>query len=117
VATETIGLGVTGLDGRRSSIDIATLGLRARALPAEDRGRFGANAGLAVHLPLSPRAAVFAEGRGFVFGRHTLRWERADTRPLSGLEAALLREVESRLDPLDFSPAFFQLVGGVALRF
>jgi hypothetical protein len=116
-AFETIGLGATGLGDRLTRLEIATLRFRARASPSEEQGRFGANAGLAVQLPLSRRVWAFGEGRGFLFGRHDVRWQRADSGPLSSLEAALAAQVESRLPPVQFNPAFFQLALGLSLSF
>jgi hypothetical protein len=116
-ASQPVGLGVTGVDGALASVDLATLVLRARADPASDEGRFGANAGLKLQIQLSSGFAVFAEGRGFVFARHTVAWERGEDRALSPLEEALVRELEASLEPIDFNPTFFQVVGGLAFRF
>jgi len=116
-ARQTVGLGVTGVNGGRSTVDVATLVLRARAAPSSDEGRLGANAGLRIQLALSSRASLFAEGRGFVFARHTIAWERGEDRLLSPVEEALVRELEARLEPVDFNPTFFQMVAGLALRF
>jgi opacity protein-like surface antigen len=111
--TETLGLGVTGL-GRSAQIDVATLAFRAQNV---DEGHWGWNAGGGLQVKLAPHVALLAEARYFQFGEETLNWSRADPRPLSGLEEALLREVERRLPPVTFAPKFFQVTAGIAVGF
>jgi opacity protein-like surface antigen len=112
--TETVGLGVTGLDGQRAHIDVATLAFRAQAV---DEGHWGWNAGGGVQVKLAPHVALLAEARYFQFGKESLGWSRADPRPLSRFEEALLHEVERRLSPVVFSPKFFQATAGIAVGF
>jgi opacity protein-like surface antigen len=112
--TETVGLGVTGLDGRRAHIDVATLAFRAQRV---DEGHWGWNVGGGGQVKLAPHVALLAEARYFQFGQESLGWSRADSRPLSRFEEALLREVERRLPPVAFAPKFFQVTAGIAVGF
>jgi hypothetical protein len=117
-ATQTVGLGVTGVDGRRQGLDVATVLLRAEALPNEEGqgGKLGANLGAGLQLSLLPRLAVVAEARYFVFKKHTLVWRRAEGG-LSPIEDALAQELERRLEPVEFNPTFFQATAGLTLTF
>jgi hypothetical protein len=115
--TQTVGLGVTGIGGG-GRLDVATLALRAEVTPQdEDEGRLGVNLGAGLRVRLGPRVALTGEVRAFRFREQTLTWERADSRALSPLEAALLAEVRARLPPVEFSPTFYQGTVGLALMF
>ena len=115
--TQPVGLGVTGIGGG-GRIDVATLGLRAQVTPQdEEEGRTGVNLGAGLRIALGTRLALTVEARAFRFKEQTLSWERADDRPLSSLETALLREVQARLPPVEFSPTFYQGTAGLALVF
>jgi hypothetical protein len=117
-ATQTIGLGATGVDAFLQRLNVATLTLRAEALPDEaDEGRWGGNLGLGARIALAPRVALNLEARGFLFQKQTLTWRRADARPLNALEESLLAEVERRLGPVEFNPTFFQATAGLTLTF
>src|SRR5258708_3767980 len=111
--TQSVGLGVTGL-GRSFQIDVATLVFRAQNV---DEGHWGWNVGAGGQVKLAPHVALLAEGRYFQFGEERLNWSRADPRPLSGFEEALLHEVERRLPPVVFAPKFFQVTAGIAVGF
>jgi hypothetical protein len=116
-SAQAVRLRAVSVPGLPAGSVLATVGLRAEALPeAEDNGRFGANAGLALQFGLGEHVALVAEGRGFIFREHQLTWQRTGG-PLSPLEQALARELESRLDPITFNPNFFQVTGGLALSF
>ncbi len=112
--TETLGLGVTGVDGRRAPIDVATLAFRAQSV---DEGHWGWNAGGGGQVKLAPHVALLAEARYFQFAKTSLLWSRGDPRPLSRLEEALLHEVERRLPPVAFTPTFFEVTVGLAVGF
>jgi len=114
---QAIGANLSGL-GRSVSIDVARVALRAEALPSESgQGRWGGNVGLAVALRAG-RAALLAEGRYFRFQKQTLQWGRAETTgALPAIPEDLLRQIESRLEPVVFNPAFFHTSLGLSLRF
>jgi hypothetical protein len=115
--TQTVGLGVTGIGGG-GRLDVATLGLRAEVRPQDEgQSRFGVNLGAGLRLALGRRLALTGEVRAFRFRKQTLSWERADSRALSPLETVLLREVQARLAPVEFSPTFYQGTAGLALLF
>ncbi len=114
-----IGIGLPTLSGSRLALDVATVSLRAEALPSEQgQGRLGANAGLQVDVPVGRRAALVLDGRYFRFEKQTLHWGRAETsRPLPALQESLVRQVEEHLQPVVFNPTFFHASLGLALRF
>jgi hypothetical protein len=117
-ATQTVGLGATSLDAILQRLNVATLTLRAEALPDEaDEGRWGGNLGIGARIGIAPRVALSLEARGFLFQKQTLTWRRADSRTLSALEETLLAEVERRLGPLEFNPTFFQATAGLTVTF
>jgi opacity protein-like surface antigen len=116
-ATQSVGLGVTGLDGRRRELNVATLALRAEADPIEKSGRFGVTVGAGLQIAVGPRLSLTAEGRYFHFQEHRLQWGPANGRPSAPLERALLDAVLDRLEPVAFDPSFAQIAGGVTLRF
>lgn len=117
-ATQTVGLGVTGLDAFLQRLNVATLTLRAEARPDEaDEGRWGANFGLGARIGLAPHVGLSLEARGFAFQKQTLTWRRADARPLNALEERLLAEVQQRLGTIEFNPTFFQATAGLTLTF
>jgi hypothetical protein len=117
VVNETIGANLSGL-GRLISLDVAQVALRAEALPSESgQGRWGGNAGLALEVRAGP-ALFVAEGRYFRFQKQTLQWGRAQTSGvLATIPEDLVRQIESRLEPVVFNPAFFHASLGLALRF
>jgi hypothetical protein len=118
VLTQRVGLGVTGLGLGTNEVTVATLGLRAETRPeGPEEGHLGLNAGAGLQFSIGGKLRLFADGRFFYFKEQTLVWSRADTGTLSPLEEALLREVESRLEPVEFRPTFFQATAGLAITF
>jgi len=117
VVNETIGASLAGL-GRNLSLDVARLALRAQALPSESgQGRWGGNAGLALEMRAG-RAVLVAEGRYFRFQKQTLQWGHVETSgALPAIPENLVRQIESRLEPVVFNPAFFHASLGLAVRF
>jgi len=116
--TQTVALGVVGVTPDFSGLEVGQISMRARALPAdEDQGKLGWNGGAGLQIGLGPRVALVVEGRYFRFKRRTLVWERADSRLLSAIEQALLAQVRSRLQPVEFEPEFVHAVGGIAISF
>jgi hypothetical protein len=115
-ATQRLALGVTGVTP--TDITLGSLTYRAEAAPtAEGQGRWGLNAGAGLQVALGKTVALVVEGRAFVFQEQTIDWSRADSRPLSPLEEALARELEERLEPIEFNPTFFQATAGLAITF
>jgi len=117
--TQAIGLGLPGLSGGRVSLEVARVGLRAEALPSgRGQGRLGGNGGLTIDVPIGPRVAMVAEGRYFFFQKQTLDWGRAQSDlPLPAVQENLVRQIESRLEPVVFNPTFFHASLGLSLRF
>jgi hypothetical protein len=71
----------------------------------------GGNVGGGVEIPIAPRAAFVVEGRAFAFPTRQLQWGSA-SGGVSPIEVALA----GALDPIKLKPGFFQLTGGVTLR-
>jgi hypothetical protein len=117
VVNQTIGANLSGL-GRNISLDVAQVALRAQALPSESgQGRWGGNGGLAFEVRAG-HAVFVAEGRYFRFQKQTLQWGRVQTSGvLPAIPEDLVRQIESRLEPVVFNPAFFHASLGLALRF
>jgi len=119
VVNQAIAAGLPALAGNRLSVDVADVALRAEALPSVGaRGRLGGNAGLAIELPVGPRVFLVADGRYFAFPKHTLEWGRLQASvPLPEIQESLVRQIESRLEPVVFNPTFFHASVGLGLRF
>ena len=117
VSAQAVRLRSVQVPGLPAGAVLASVGLRAEAVPGEEKnGRFGANAGVGLQVRLGANVWLVGEGRGFVFRRHQLQWERAGGA-LTPLEQALARELERRLGPVDFNPNYFQATFGLALAF
>jgi hypothetical protein len=116
---QTIGVGLPGLDGGRLSLGVARAVLRAEALPSDrGQGRLGGNVGLTIEQAVGAHAALILDGRYFRFAKQTLHWGRATTSgPLPAIQESLVRQIESRLEPVVFNPTFFHASLGLALRF
>jgi hypothetical protein len=119
VVDQAIGVGLPSLSGTRLSLDVARVTLRAEALPSErSQGRLGGNAGITIDYPTGRHVALVLDGRYFRFGKQTLHWGRAETSgPLPAIQENLVRQIESRLEPVVFNPTFFHASLGLALRF
>ena len=116
---QAVGVALPGLGGGRTGFDVARVGLTAEALPSEQgQGRLGGNAGLSIGVPLGRHVALAIEGRYFRFQKQTLQWGRAETSgALPAIPESLLRQLESKLDPVVFNPTFFHTSLGLAFRF
>jgi hypothetical protein len=105
--SQELGLGAIGGAG---GIELPTLPLEAGGKIA---GFWGVNAGLGVRVRLSDRVSANVEGRGFFFGERELEW-RVDHFPVSPELGEILRQ---QLDPIRFTPGFFQATAGLSVRF
>lgn len=95
----------------------ASISLKAVAPPEEEeKGQYGANAGLALQIGLSDSLALSVEARGFIFKERTLTWSAGGV-PGNALEEALQQELLARLEPIRFTPTFFSVNAGLSLRF
>ena len=105
--TEELGIGaIAGVGG----IDLPTLPLEAGG---EIEGFWGANAGIGLRVRLSDAVSANIEGRGFFFGERELEWS-IDRFPGSPELGEALRQ---QLDPIRFTPGFFQATAGLSVRF
>jgi opacity protein-like surface antigen len=113
-ARQSIGLGVTGI---AEQLEIATVAVQAEALPdEEDEGRLGFNVGAGAEVQVASKLALTAEVRFFRFQKQTFVWRRT-TDPVSPLEDLVLQELEKELSPIELEPTFFQVTGGIVVRF
>jgi len=95
----------------------ASVSLKAVAPPEEEeKGQYGANAGLALQIGLGDSLALSVEARGFLFKERTLTWSAGGV-PVNALEDALQQELLARLEPIRFTPTFFSVNAGLSLRF
>jgi hypothetical protein len=116
-SAQAVRLRARELGGQTVDIELARVGLRADAVPEQERsGRLGVNAGAGLQLRLARPLWIVAEARGFLFRRHQLIWRRGQGA-LSSLEKTLADELERRLEPVDFNPTFWQATAGVAVAF
>jgi hypothetical protein len=115
-ATQSIGLGVIGIDVPQNSLEIATLRVRATAT-GEGDSSWGANLGLGLQIPIGEHAAFVLEARGFYFPTRSVEWEPMLERPLTPIEQTLLNRVLERLEPIEFEPWWVQTTFGFAVRF
>ena len=105
--TQELGVGPIGGVG---GIDLPTLPLEAGG---EIAGFWGANAGLGIRIRLSDAVSANIEGRAFFFGERELEWT-IERFPISPDLGELLRR---QLDPIRFTPGFFQAMAGLSVRF
>ena len=105
--TQELGIGAIGGVG---GIELPTLPLEAGG---QIDGFWGVNAGLGVRFRLSDTVSANVEGRGFFFGERELEW-KIDRFPISPELGELLRQ---QLDPIRFTPGFFQATAGLSVRF
>lgn len=78
--------------------------------------RFGFNGGAGVEARLSDRLSFIGEARVFAFPTQTLSW-RASSTPGSDLEELLLQELLAELEEVELELTYFQISGGLVLRF
>jgi hypothetical protein len=107
VVTQELGLGAIGGVG---GIELPTLPLEAGG---QIDGFWGVNAGLGVRFRLSDAVSANVEGRAFFFGERELEW-KIDRFPITPGLGELLRQ---QLDPVRFTPGFFQATAGLSVRF
>jgi hypothetical protein len=105
--SQELGLGAIGGIG---GIELPTLPLEAGG---QIDGFWGVNAGLGVRFRLSEAVSANVEGRGFFFGERELEWQ-VDRFPISPELGELLRQ---QLEPIRFTPGFFQATAGLSVRF
>jgi hypothetical protein len=114
--TQSIGLGVIGVDVPGNSAQIATISVRATA-EGDGDSSWGANLGLGLQVPIGEHAAFVVEARGFYFPTRSVEWEPVLDRPLTPIEQTLLTRVLENLEPLEFEPWWVQATFGFAVRF
>lgn len=105
--SQELGLGAIG---GISGIQLPTLPLEAGGTI---EGFWGVNAGLGVRFRLSETVSANVEGRGFFFGEREIEW-KIDRFPIRPELGEILR---LQLDPIRFTPGFFQATAGLSVRF
>jgi hypothetical protein len=116
-ARQRLGFGVTTFNSSTAGINVGSVVFRAQVRSKDDQAakRIGGNVGGGIQLQLGGPLALQAEARYFTFPKHKLDWHPEIEGVISPLESRLLEEVEGRIDPLEFYPAFFQATIGVSL--
>lgn len=114
-----VGIGITALGGVGPALNVAQVTLGAEALPAQEgEGRWGANVGAGVQHRRGARLLLSVEGRYFHFQRQTLGWGRPESvSPLPALQQEIVRQISESLEPVRFTPAFFQATAGIGVAF
>jgi hypothetical protein len=117
-ARQTIALGVRELNAAERQLEISTLPFAAIIEPeGEGQSRWGFNGGVMLRIPFNEKVALVGDARYFYFSERTVTWGRADGRPLNPIEELLLAQVQERLEPIRFSPQWFQVTGGLSITF
>ena len=111
-ASQELGLGVTALGFQL--LEVASVGVTAVAAP--DESRWGINGGAGLELDVSEKVAITIEGRVYRFKQHTFTWEGVQA-PTTEIEELLLEQLENELDPIELEPIYFQVTGGIVIRF
>ena len=108
-ASQELVLGVTAFGFQL--LQVATAGVTAVAAAAPDESRWGINGGAGLELDVSEKVAITIEGRIYRFKQHTFTWE--------GVQAptTVIEELENELDPIELEPFYFQVTGGIVIRF
>jgi hypothetical protein len=101
---------VIGAIGGLSGLQLPTVPLEAGGTID---GFWGANAGLGVRFRLTEAVSLTAEGRGFFFGEREVKWH-IEKFPVSPAVGEAIRQ---QLDPIRFTPGFFQATVGLGVRF
>jgi hypothetical protein len=104
---QEVGIGAIGGVG---GVELPTVPLEAGG---QIDGFWGADVGLGLRIRLSERLSANVEGRGFFYGERELEW-RIDQFPISPDLGEVLRQ---QLDPIRFTPGFFQATAGLSVRF
>jgi hypothetical protein len=101
------------------ALDLVVLQWDLPALVAggEIEGRIGGNLGLTVEVPLTRRVAFQAEGRVFVFQSEILDWRATQLAGAGPAEELVIDAVRDLLEPVEFTPGYFHLAGGLVVRF
>lgn len=118
-ARQRLGLGIAGLQPTTAELSVGSLVFNA-SVESDDMkvgNRIGGNVGGGLRLHMVGPLVVFGEARYFHFPKHTIEWSAEIEGPLTVFEQTLVTEVERRLQPIEFYPAFFQATAGVALAF
>ncbi len=114
-ASQELGLGVTALGFQL--LQVASVGVTAVAAPTTpDESRWGFNGGAGLEFDVSEKIAITIEGRVYRFKQHTFTWEGVEA-PTTAIEELLLDQLENELDPIQLEPIYFQVTGGIVIRF
>ena len=118
-ARQRLGFGLPGITSNIAQLSVGSIVFNADVDSDENKPqkRIGGNIGAGVRLHLVGPLAVHGEGRYFHFPKHTIHWHPEIEGPLTVIEETLLAEVERRLEPIEFYPAFWQATVGVSLAF
>ena len=113
--SQELALGVTAFGFQL--LQVATVGVAAVAAPdTPDESRWGINGGAGLEFDVSEKVAITIEGRIYRFKQRTFVWEGVQA-PTTAIEELLLEQLENELDPIELEPVYFQVTGGIVIRF
>lgn len=112
VAVQPVTLGLSGLG---TSIELARVVLQAGAIADASEARWGVNGGAGFEVDVLPSVALTGDFRVHRFQPQSFVWQRSDN-PSSELEATLIDELE-KLPPIEIELIYFQVTGGITIRF
>jgi opacity protein-like surface antigen len=114
--SQPLNLSVSGI-ALPPGLDLGTVTAQALSRPDADESRFGGNVGIGLQIKISDNLALVGEGRVFAFPKQVLTWDVTQTSGLVTLPDEAIDALEQQLQPIRFNPAYFHLIGGLALSF
>jgi len=116
--TQPLNISVSGIV-LPPGLDLGTVTAQALSRPEQTEGenRFGGNVGIGLQIKVSDHVSIVGEGRVFAFPKQVLTWEVTQQGGLVTFPPAALAALEQQLEPIRFNPAYFHLVGGLAVTF
>ena len=99
-------------------LDLGTINATAITRPEDpESSRLGGNVGLGLQINLSDNVALVGDARVFAFPKQVLEWRVTQRGGIVTVPPELLDALEAQLEPVRFNPAYFHLIGGIALTF
>ncbi|HET7293813.1 MAG TPA: hypothetical protein VFM88_15420 [Vicinamibacteria bacterium] len=115
--TQPLGLRLAGVP-LPPGLDFGRITATAVTRPDDPQAsRIGGNLGLGVQIRLSDSLALVADARAFGFPKHVLEWRVVQAGGVVTVPPELVQALESQLEPVRFNPAYFHLIGGIAITF
>ena len=97
--------------------NLGSLTATAVTRPEDDNSHLGGNAGLGLQIQLGEHVSLVGEARGFFFPKQVLSWQVSQQPGFVTLPSEVTNALAQQLQPIQFNPAYFHLVGGIAFTF